>query len=112
MATLEAGITQRNTSTGAWRTEGPVNRVTWYLRSPKTNPHASNNSPSYANFAGTNLADLGADFHKGPEPGQMAAKQATPGSNEDCAVKGFYMEPWNVRKLGFVRVQLTTQPVS
>ena len=41
----------------------------------------------------------------------MAAKQATPGSNEDCAVKGFCMEPWNVRKLGFMRVQLTSQPV-
>ena len=38
MATLEAGTTQRNPSPGAWRTEGPVNRVTWYLRSPKQIP--------------------------------------------------------------------------
>ena len=35
MATLEVGTTQRNLSPGAWRTKGPVNRVTWYLRSPK-----------------------------------------------------------------------------
>ena len=38
MATLEAGTTQRNPSPGAWRMEGPVNRVTWYLRSPKQIP--------------------------------------------------------------------------
>ena len=38
MATLEAGTTQRNPSPGAWRTERPVNRVTWYLRSPKQIP--------------------------------------------------------------------------
>ena len=42
----------------------------------------------------------------------MAAKKATAGSSEDCAVKGFCMELWNVLKLVFVRVQLTSQPVS
>ena len=31
----------------------------------------------------------------------MAAKQATPGSSEDCAVMGFCMELWNELKLVF-----------
>ena len=34
MATLEVGTTQRDPSPGAWRTEGPVDRVTWYLQLP------------------------------------------------------------------------------
>ena len=34
----------------------------------------------------------------------MAAKKATPGSNEDCAVKGFCMELWNVLKLIFCEI--------
>ena len=38
MATLEVGTTQINPSPGAWRTEQPVNRVTWYLWSPKQIP--------------------------------------------------------------------------
>ena len=38
MATLEAGTTQRNPSPGAWRMEGPINRVTWYFQSPKQIP--------------------------------------------------------------------------
>ena len=32
MATLEAGTTRRKQSPGAWKTEGPDDRVTWYLR--------------------------------------------------------------------------------
>ena len=32
MATLEAETTQRKQSPGAWGTEGPGDRVTWYLR--------------------------------------------------------------------------------
>ena len=46
MATLEAGTTQRNRSPGAWRTEGPVNRVTWYLRSPKQIPKHRTTPPA------------------------------------------------------------------
>ena len=34
MATLEVGTTQGNPSPGAWRMEGPKNRVTWNLHSP------------------------------------------------------------------------------
>ena len=34
MATQEVGTTQRNPSPGAWRTEGPIDRVTWYLKLP------------------------------------------------------------------------------
>ena len=41
----------------------------------------------------------------------MAAKQATPGSSEDCAVTGFCMELWNALKLVFVRMQLASQLV-
>jgi len=38
MATLEAGTTHGTRFQGAWRTEGPADRVTWYLRSPKHYP--------------------------------------------------------------------------
>ena len=40
MATLEAGTTQRNLFPGAWRMEGPDDRVTWHLRSLRTIPQA------------------------------------------------------------------------
>ena len=46
MATLEAGTTQRNPSPGAWRTKGPVNRVTWYLPSPKQIPKHQTTPPA------------------------------------------------------------------
>ena len=42
----------------------------------------------------------------------MAAKQATLGSSEDCAVTRFCMELWNELKLVFVKMQLASQPVS
>ena len=45
-ATLEVVTTQRNPSPGAWRTEGPVNRVIWYLRSPKQIPKDQTTPPA------------------------------------------------------------------
>ena len=111
MATLEAGTTQRNPSPGAWRTEGPVNRVTWYLRSPKQIPKHQTTTPAAQITKALIQLIRQLKQAKGPEPGQMAAKKATPGSSEDCAVKGFCMELWNV-KVVFARVQLTSQPVS
>jgi len=36
MATLEAEPPKGNLSPGAWRMEGPENRVTWNLQSPNT----------------------------------------------------------------------------
>ena len=42
----------------------------------------------------------------------MTARKATPGSSEDYAVKGFCMELWNVLKLVFARVQLTSESES
>ena len=35
MTTQEVGTTQRDPSPGAWRTEGPIDRVTWYLQLPR-----------------------------------------------------------------------------
>ena len=43
MATLEAGTTQRNLFPGAWRTEGPDDRVTWHL--PKNNTSSTSAPP-------------------------------------------------------------------
>ena len=66
MATLEAGTTPRNPFPGAWRMEGPVNRVTWYLRSPKqipkhqTTPTAAQITKALTyNFVADPLAEIG-----------------------------------------------------
>ena len=73
MVTLEAGTTQKNTSPGDWRTKG----------SPKQIPKHQTTPPTTQITKALTQLIRELNQAKGPEPGQMAAKEATPGSNEN-----------------------------
>ena len=110
MATQEVGTTQRDPSPGAWRTgwQGDLVPPITY----KTNPQAPNNSPSYASYESTNLADPRAWRGKKVLNQDRWLSSKLPGKQWGLCSEGVLHGTWNVLKLVFVRVQLTIQPVS